>query len=224
MLLDPAALERRELVQLINGLVAPRPIAWVSTLAPDGARNLAPFSFFNAFSTAPPTVAVGPGSRQGVNKDSLRNIKATGEFVVNSVTEELARNANRSSAEFPPEVDEWTVAGVDAVACDDVAPPRIAQSPSSFECRVVEIVDLGPPETPTNSVIIGRITRIHVDESILGDGYRVDPDAVRLVGRMSGDLWSTTRHRFSLARPRSDDPAVVIEEHEGNSNRRPIQK
>jgi flavin reductase (DIM6/NTAB) family NADH-FMN oxidoreductase RutF len=221
MLLDPAALERRDLVELINGLVAPRPIAWVSTLAADGAPNLAPFSFFNAFSTAPPTVAIGPGSRQGVNKDSLRNIKATGEFVVNSVTEEFATNANVSSADFPPEVDEWTVTGVDRVASDDVAPPRVAQSPSSFECRVVEIVDLGPPETPTNSVIIGRITRIHVDESILGEGFSVDPDAARLVGRMGGALWCTTRDRFSLPRPRSTDPAVVMQEHERESNLRP---
>lgn len=106
MLLDPTTLERREVAELVNGLVAPRPIAWVSTLGADGVPNLAPFSFFNAFSTAPPTVAIGPGSRQGVNKDSLRNVKATREFVVNAVTEELATRANLCSAEFPPEVDE----------------------------------------------------------------------------------------------------------------------
>ncbi len=206
MLLDATALERREVEALMNGLIAPRPIAWVSTIDEDGRRNLAPFSFFNAFSTAPPTVAIGPGSRKGVDKDSLRNIKATGEFVVNSVTEELATSANLCSADFPPEVDEWSLADVDALPCDDVRPSRVAQSPASFECRVVQIVDLGQPELPTNSVIIGAITRIHVDERIVGDGFAIDPEAAQLVGRMGGALWCTTRDRFALVRPRATDP------------------
>ncbi len=85
MIIDPASLERRDLNALINGLVYPRPIAWVSTVGADGSRNLAPFSFFNAFSFQPPTLGIGPGSRREVNKDSLRNIKETGEFVVNVV-------------------------------------------------------------------------------------------------------------------------------------------
>src|SRR5579863_5526391 len=112
MLIDPATLQRRDVMDLLNGLVAPRPIAWVSTQDEFGRRNLAPFSFFNAFSTQPPTVAIGPGSRSGVNKDSLRNIKQTGEFVINVVSYELAVRANQTSAEFAPDVDEWEVAEV----------------------------------------------------------------------------------------------------------------
>jgi flavin reductase (DIM6/NTAB) family NADH-FMN oxidoreductase RutF len=206
--IDPTTLGRHDITQLINGLVAPRPIAWVSTLSPDGRRNLAPFSFFNAFSTAPPTLAFGPGSRAGIAKDSLRNIRAMGEFVVNVVTEELAMRVNATSAEFAEHVDEWEVARVEPLASEDVRPPRVAQSPAAFECRVVKIVDLGSPEQPTNSIVIGRVTRIHVDERVL-DGWVPDPDALRLVGRMGGDLWCRSANRFNLERPRSVEPGEV---------------
>jgi flavin reductase (DIM6/NTAB) family NADH-FMN oxidoreductase RutF len=205
---DPAALTRSELAELVTGLVAPRPIAWVSTLSPDGRHNLAPFSFFNAFSTAPPTLAFGPGSRDGIAKDSLRNIRESGEFVVNVVTEELAMRANATSAEFSEHVDEWEVARVVPVASEDVRPPRVAQSPAAFECRVVTIVDLGNPDHPTNSIVIGRVTRIHVDERALNGGAP-DPTALRLVGRMGSDLWCRSSDCFTLKRPTSVDPVDI---------------
>jgi len=208
---DPADLRRREVAALINAIVAPRPIAWVSSLGPDGTPNLAPFSFYNAFSTAPPTIAIGPGSRGGVNKDSLCNIKASGEFVINAINEQLAHHANRSSGEFPPEVDEWAVAGVTPVPSDDVRPPRVLESPATFECRVVEIVDLGPDDAPTNSVVIARITRIHVADDVL-DGTSPDADGLGLVGRAGGDLWVRTTDRFALPRPQATDPATVLAE------------
>src|SRR3954463_9671036 len=105
MIIDPNTVDRRQRNALINGLVAPRPIAWVSSVASDGTRNLAPFSFFGAFSFDPPTIGLGPGSRGGVNKDSLHNIKASGEFVVNLVNRQLAETANACSGEWGPEVD-----------------------------------------------------------------------------------------------------------------------
>lgn len=208
MLIDPAALERRDVTDLVNGLVAPRPIAWVSTQDRSGHRNLAPFSFYNAFSTAPPTVAIGPGSRRGVSKDSLRNIKETGEFVINVVDYELAVRANQTSAEFAPVVDEWEVAGVTPAPCDDVRPARVAEAPASLECRVRAIVDLGSEELPTNSVIVATITRFHVRNEIL-DGYRVRPEVLDAVGRMGRDLWCTSRDRFDLRRPSDADPDAV---------------
>jgi flavin reductase (DIM6/NTAB) family NADH-FMN oxidoreductase RutF len=210
MLIDPATLERRDILDLVNGLVAPRPIAWVSSEDRSGVRNLAPFSFFNGFSTQPPTIAIGPGSRQGVNKDSLRNIKETGEFVVNVVSYELAVRANQSSAEFSADVDEWDVAGVTAAASDDVRPQRVAEAPASLECRVHTIVDLGTDETPTNSVVIATVTRFHVRDEIL-DGYRVRPEILDAVGRMGRNLWCTTRDRFDLPRPAGVDPVEVRE-------------
>jgi flavin reductase (DIM6/NTAB) family NADH-FMN oxidoreductase RutF len=209
MNIDPDTLGRRELNALMNGLVYPRPVAWVSTVAGDGTRNLAPFSFFNAFSFQPPTVGIGPGSRQGINKDSLRNIKETGEFVVNVVNEDLAATANFTSADFDSEVDEWKVAGVESLPSETVHPERVAASPASLECKVMKIVDLGEPDTPTNSLVIGRVTCIHVIDEALGDGYDPRPEVLNLVGRMGGALWSTTRDRFALPRPDSKDPNAV---------------
>jgi flavin reductase (DIM6/NTAB) family NADH-FMN oxidoreductase RutF len=206
--IDPTTLERRDVMDLVNGLVAPRPIAWVSSLDRSGVRNLAPFSFFNAFSTQPPTVAIGPGSRQGVNKDSLRNIRETREFVVNIVSYELAVRANQTSAEFPPEVDEWDVAGLTPAPSDDVTPARVAEAPASLECRVHSIVDLGTTSSPTNSVVIATVTRFHVREDIL-DGYRVRPEMLDAVARMGRNLWCTSRDRFDLPRPSSADPLEV---------------
>jgi flavin reductase (DIM6/NTAB) family NADH-FMN oxidoreductase RutF len=199
---DPTELDRARLTALANGLVAPRPIAWVSTTDGDGVPNLAPFSYFNAFSTTPFTIGVGPGSREGVNKDSLRNIKTSGEFTVSVVTEELATIANLSSAEFDPAVDEWETTGLTKRTSSVVAPPSVAESPAALECRVFTIVDLGSPEKPTNSLVIARVVQIHVSEDVIDpETLRIDPEALGLVGRMGGDLWCTTRGRFMLRRP-----------------------
>ena len=203
---DPTTLTRRQLTALANGLIAPRPIAWVSTLTVDGNPNLAPFSFFNCFSTAPFTIGVGPGSREGVNKDSLRNIKATGEFTISVVTEELAEHANRTSADVDPTVDEWAIAGVSKHESVDVRPPFVAESPAALECRVLEIIDLGAPEHPTNSLVIAHVTHVHVAEDVVAsDDFEIDATAIQLVGRMGGDLWCTTRDRFELRRPTVDE-------------------
>jgi flavin reductase (DIM6/NTAB) family NADH-FMN oxidoreductase RutF len=199
---DPDEVDRPRLASLANGLVAPRPVAWVSTLGPGGAPNLAPFSFFNAFSTAPFTIGIGPGSREGLNKDSLRNIKESGEFTVSLVTEELAPVANLSSAEFDPTVDEWETTGLSKRPSVVIGPPSVAESPAALECRVFTIVDLGAAEKPTNSLVIARVLRIHVSEHVIDpETLRVDAEALGLVGRMGGDLWCTTRDRFSLRRP-----------------------
>lgn len=208
MIFDPSTLDRAALNALVNGLVAPRPIAWVSTISPAGQPNLAPFSFFNAFSFAPPTVGIGPGSRQGINKDTLRNCRETGEFTISLVTEDLARMANACSGEFGADVNEWEAIGVEATDSIVVAPKRVAASPAALECRVLQIVDLGTPEQPSNSLVIGRVLRIHVDDAAL-DGTRPLPDVLKLVARMGGDEWCRTRDRFTLRRPSSNDPAIV---------------
>lgn len=210
MILDPQTLDRGTLNRLMNGLVAPRPIAWVSTIAADGTPNLAPFSFFNAFCFAPePTVGIGPGSRAGVNKDSLRNVKETGELTICAVTEELAERANATSAEFGPEIDEWAVAGVTPAASTLVAPPRVAESPVAFECRVHGIVELGTPDLPSNALVVARVVRMVVADEALDPDLRPLPDVLRLVGRMGGDEWVRTRDRFELRRPSSADPDEV---------------
>jgi flavin reductase (DIM6/NTAB) family NADH-FMN oxidoreductase RutF len=211
MILDPETLDRRERNGLMNGLIAPRPIAWVSSLAPDGTRNLAPFSFFGAFSFDPPTIGLGPGSRQGVNKDSLSNIKATGEFVVNLVDRRLAEVANACSGEFGPEVDEWEVAGVEPAPSEVVAPMRVREAPAALECRVRQVVELGDQHRASNNLIVAWVVRIHVADEAM-DGVTPLPEVLDLVGRLGGDEWCTTRDRFTLPRPASNDPAEVADE------------
>jgi flavin reductase (DIM6/NTAB) family NADH-FMN oxidoreductase RutF len=211
MIIDPSELDRRERNALINGLIAPRPIAWVSSLAPDGSRNLAPFSFFGAFSFDPPTIGVGPGSRQGVNKDTLRNIKATGEFVVNLVDRGLAEAANACSGEWGPEVDEWDVAGVTPAPSQVVAPMRVADSPASLECRVRQVLELGDASRASNNLVVAWVVRIHVRDEAMA-GMVPQSNALDLVARMGGDEWCTTRDRFLLPRPSTADPVRVASE------------
>ncbi len=215
MRIDPGDLTRIELNALVNGLVAPRPIAWVSTISASGTPNLAPFSFFNAFSFAPPMLAIGPGSRDGVEKDTLQNINESGEFVVSVVTEGLAQAANRSSADFDPEIDEWRVANVSPAPSTVVAPARVAESPAAFECRVAQVIPLSTPAAPSNSLVLGRVVMIHVAAEVV-DGLSPLPEALQLVGRMGGSVWVTTRDRFSLERPASTDPSAVAADHGGS--------
>ncbi len=210
MILDPSTLDRTVLNGLMNGLVYPRPIAWVSTIGPDGVANLAPFSFFNAFSFHPyPTVGIGPGARSGVDKDSLANVRASGELTISTVSEELALRANACSAEFRPDVDEWQVAGVTPAPSEVVAPPYVAESPATFECVVHEIVDLGSEELPSNALVIARVVRIHVRDDGLDDELRPIADVLRLVGRGGRNDWIRTDDRFELRRPSSTDPDEV---------------
>jgi flavin reductase (DIM6/NTAB) family NADH-FMN oxidoreductase RutF len=214
VIVDPQELDRRERNVLVNGLVAPRPIAWVSSVGPDGSRNLAPFSFFGAFSFDPPTVGLGPGSRVGVNKDSLRNIKATGEFVVNLVDRTLAETANACSGEFAADVDEWDVGGVEPVPSEAVAPMRVAAAPAALECRVRQVLELGDAARASNSLVVAWIVRVYVRDDAI-DGTVPRGEALDLVGRLGGDEWCTTRDRFTLPRPASSDPAAVAAELEG---------
>jgi flavin reductase (DIM6/NTAB) family NADH-FMN oxidoreductase RutF len=208
MIIDPTTLDRRERNGLINGLISPRPIAWVSSVAPDGTRNLAPFSFFGAFSFDPPTIGIGPGSRGGVNKDTLHNVKATGEFVVNLVDRALAERVNACSGEWGPEVDEWEVSGVTPVACELVAPERVGEAPAALECRVRQVLELGEPTRASNNLVVAWVVRVHVRDDIM-DGIHPNPEALDLVARMGADEWCTTRDRFTLPRPSTADPAVV---------------
>lgn len=203
MIIDTATLTRAERNELINGLVYPRPIAWVSTQSAAGVRNLAPFSFFNAFSFDPPTLAIGPGSRAGVQKDTLRNIIDTGEMVIHLVTEQLMKTANLTSTEWGPEVDEWAAVGLQALPSARVAPERVASAPVAFECSLRQIVELGSIHRPSNSLVIASVLCIHVDDEAM-DGLRPRPEILRLVGRMGGPLWVRTHDHVELARP----PAV----------------
>jgi len=185
--------------KLLAGLVTPRPIAWVTTQDEEGRINAAPFSFFNVLGTRPPIVAFAPGDRSpGIPKDTARNIRRSGEFVVNLVDEACAEAMNLTSAELPFGESEIKHAGLSVTASSAVTPPRIAESPVSLECREWSTLEIG-----RNRLVIGLVERIHVrDGAIDPETLLVNPDVFRPIGRMevpSG--YCRTNDRFDMPRP-----------------------
>jgi len=199
----PEELPYREFYRVLISAVAPRPIAWVSTLSRDGRPNLAPFSFFNALSGKPPLLGFCPALRQteagSVVKDTLQNIRETGEFVVNVVTYENVEAMNLSSGEYEAGVNEFELAKLTYRPSQIVRPPQVAESPVSFECRLRQILEFGT-QSPAGTLVIGEIVSLHMEERVLHEG-RLDPQALDLVGRMGGIEYSRTTQRFELARP-----------------------
>lgn len=205
----PSNLSHRDLYNLILNSVAPRPIAWVSTLSAAGQPNLAPFSFFNAVSVNPPLLAFAPGLRPrkdkdaestgGEPKDTLRNIRETKEFVVSIVTFDLLEPMNITSGEYEATVNEWSLARITPEPCQLVRPARVKDSPVSFECKLYQILDFSPAPT-SSSLVIGQIIAIHVDDAHLRDG-QLDRNSLDLIGRMGGIQYTRTTTRVELARP-----------------------
>jgi flavin reductase (DIM6/NTAB) family NADH-FMN oxidoreductase RutF len=199
MIIDPASLDRRQRYRLLISTVAPRPVAWVSTRSPDGAYNLAPFSFFQALSGTPPYVMISVGRRNGRPKDTLRNIEQTGEFVINMVTEALAGRMNITSGEYGPEVDEFALAGVTPAPCDLLAAPRVAESPVSMEARLTQLIQLpGTDYTP----IVGEIMRWHVADGLLAPDGLLDLPRLRPIARLARDEYVKFGELFEMVRPK----------------------
>ena len=203
MVVDPATVEPLNVYKLMIGAIVPRPIAFVSTISADGVPNLAPFSFFTGVSANPPVIAFSPMRRasDGGRKDTLNNIEATREFVVNVVSEEFAERMNLCSEEFPPEVDEFKVSGLTPVASDLVKPARVAESHVNMECRLVQVVHVSPKPLG-GSIVLGEVVRFHVDDALV-DNFRIDPDKLRAFGRMGGNSYARTTDRFELIRPKA---------------------
>lgn len=196
---DTDDLESIDRYKLLSGLVVPRPIGWVGSISPDGVRNLAPFSFFNMVSGTPPVVIVSIGPGNDGPKDTLANLVATGGFTVNIVDEAMAEKMNLSSGSYPPDVDEFEVTGLESRPGDIVAAPLVAAAPANLECEVFHTVPLEPQ--PASTVVFGRVLRIHVRPDIL-DGTRIDPAALRAVGRLAGSGYSrTVDGYFEMVRP-----------------------
>jgi flavin reductase (DIM6/NTAB) family NADH-FMN oxidoreductase RutF len=202
VIIDPATQSFRENYKLLIGSIVPRPIAFVSTLAPDGTANLAPFSFFTAISSDPPSICFSPGHRFSDNarKDTFTNIEATGEFVVNVVTERILEQVNATSIEAPPEVDEFRESGLTPAPSLVVKPPRVLESPIGFECRLHQIISVGPDRAGGAYLVIGIVVMFHVDEAVY-DGGRIDVEKLRPVGRLAGIEFTTLGKRIALPRP-----------------------
>ena len=205
MRFDLRELGLRERYNLINSTITPRPIAWVTTQTRDGHVNAAPYSFFNACGVEPPLVVLGllKDLRTRALKDTATNIIATGEFVVNLVCEADAETMNLSSVDAPRDVSEIDYASIVTLPSDAVAPPRIASSPVSFECRKVAALDIGALQT----VIIGEVLVMHVADEFIANPEKLylDTPGMKLIGRTHGAGWyARTSDQFVMERPRFD--------------------
>jgi flavin reductase (DIM6/NTAB) family NADH-FMN oxidoreductase RutF len=199
--LDFSKLSPREAYGWMTSTILPRPIAWVSTISAEGRTNLAPFSFFQGITANPPTLMFVPvNTRDGLPKDTLRNIEATREFVVNVVPFALAESMNATAALLPYGESEFEKFAVGSAASVRVKPPRVALSPVAFECQLHSITRIGEGPIAAN-VVFGRILLVHVDDAVLGaDGH---PDAAKLdlIGRLGGESYTRTTGQFALKRP-----------------------
>jgi flavin reductase (DIM6/NTAB) family NADH-FMN oxidoreductase RutF len=200
MKIDPKTVSATVSYRLLVGSVVPRPIAFVSTRSTSGVNNLAPFSFFNAVCGDPPVVLFCPVWRDPM-KDTLANVRETREFVVNIVNEDIVEQMNACSAEVPANVDEFAMSGLTPIASDLVSAPRVAESPVSMECKLLQIVEISAHPMGGN-IVIGEVVCFHVDDRVIDAGSgKIDAEKLRAVGRMSGYDYARTRDRFSLVRP-----------------------
>ena len=200
MKFDLQNLSLKDCHDLLVGAVLPRPIAFVSTIGANGVNNLAPFSYFTVLSSQPAVVGFGIGpKRDGGKKDTLANVEFTGDFVINVVTEELAKAMNLTSGEYPAEVDEFKEAGLTAIPGDRVKSPRVAESPIHLECKLIQILQFG--EAPrVNRFVIGEVLQIQVKEGLL-QGNIAKADRLKAIGRLGEDFYCRTQDIFEMKRP-----------------------
>lgn len=201
MQIDVAATPVVQVYQTLVGLVAPRPIAWVTTRSKNGIVNLAPFSFFNMFGANPPVVVFSPTlTRGGEKKDTLINVEQTGEFVINSSSEKHAELINLSSKSLPRDESEIDLTGLTTLQSVRVSPPRLAGVPFALECKVMQIIPVGNGAISGN-LVIGEVLTIHVDDEVLDANGSPDPRKIKAIARLGGEHWCRTQDLFQLERP-----------------------
>ncbi len=198
--LAPAGVSARERYQLMTSLVVPRPIGWLSTWGPDGVPNLAPFSYFAAISVDPMLVCVSIGQRRRELKDSIVNVRARGAFCVNVVTESLIEAMNESSANVPPDVDEFELAGLGLAVSPRVDAPYVAECPAVLECEFRQEVDLGGAP---NALVIAEVVGVRLDPALeFEEGTMVVlPEQLRPVGRLGGEAYAVASEIRRIPRP-----------------------
>ena len=210
MLIDFSTLDARTAYFWMASTITPRPVAWISTCSADGVFNLAPFSFFQMVTPAPPTLMISPLLHpDGRMKDTARNIEATGELVVNLVPFAQVEQMNRTSFSYAPSESEIEQCEIATLASSKVAPRRVANIPVSFECRLASMTAY-PPDKPSCHLILAEVIAAHVDDGILDANGQIDPVKLDLVSRMGADWYGRTNGEpnFSLKRPAGwDRPA-----------------
>lgn len=198
--IDPGTIDMRSRYRLMISTIQPRPIAWVSTISPEGASNLAPFSFFTGITANPMSVCFSPvNDRTGRMKDTLINIKATKQFVVNLATESNAEKMVLTSAALPYGESEFEKAGLTQVPSDKVRPFRVKESPVSMECELLQIVTISEGPLGGN-LVIGKVVMFHADDSIYKEG-RISHKDLKTVGRLEDSWYTKTGDDFEIPRP-----------------------
>ena len=185
MKVTAGSLDKAAAYKLLTGIVVPRPIAWVSTLSPNGLSNIAPFSCYTFVSSDPPMVGFNCGRRDGIHKDTARNIHASGEFVVNAVDETCLATMHASAADFPPDTSEFEALGLEVERSDLVKPLRVQQSPVSMECVLRQVTSYG---RSGSEFIVGEVMLFHIREDLLKGG-KIDSDDLRPLGRLAGPVY-----------------------------------
>jgi len=191
MQIEPNKIITKDLHQYLLSIIGPRPIALASTIDLNGNKNVSPFSFFNIFSANPPIAIFSPARRvrNNTKKDTLSNIYDTKEVVINIVNYELVEQSSISSNEYPKEVDEFIKAGLTPIASKKIKPFRVKESPVQIECKVNDIIELGKKGGAGN-LIICEVLLIHINEDVLDEKKYIDPNKIKLVGRMGGSWYS----------------------------------
>jgi flavin reductase (DIM6/NTAB) family NADH-FMN oxidoreductase RutF len=202
--IDPINLEVKELHKILLSSVAPRPIAFASTVDSNGNVNLSPFSYFNVFSSNPPILIFSPSRRvrDNTTKHTLENAKETKEVVINVVNFPIVEQMSKSSIEYEKGVNEFIETGLTQVKSVLVKPPRVLESPISFECNVQDIVSLGE-SGGAGQLIIAKVVQIHIDKKFLDKNGDIDSEKLDLVARMGGDWYtrSTKESMFKIPKP-----------------------
>lgn len=201
--INPKELPVMKLQLMLQGAVAPRPVAFASTIDEQGRVNLSPFSFFNLFSANPPILIFSPArrGRDNTTKHTFENVKKVSECVINIVNYDMVQQTSLASVEYPEGVNEFVKAGFTELASEVVKPPRVAESPVQFECRVNQIIELGT-EGGAGNLVICEVLRMHIDEKVIGENGLIDPFKIDQVARLGGDWYTrASQGLFEVAKP-----------------------
>lgn len=186
--------------KLLTGLVIPRPIGWISTKDVNGINNLAPFSFFNVVGEDPPHVMFSTVRTGDKNKDTLNNVLATKEFVVNLFTEELVEQMNTTSQNVEANISEFDIANLTPIASETIKPMRVLEAKAHFECEMVHHYFLEDHKNGGACIVIGKVKMIHVNDEILLDNYKINLDTYKPVARLAGSNYSKLGEIFTIKR------------------------
>ena len=199
MKVEPSALHGKEMHDFFSSVVVPRPIAFISTVDAAGRYNAAPFSAFNYLSLNPPILVFASSRRGRKKKDTVMNIEAVGDFVVNMVDENMAEAMNQAAAAYPPEIDEIKEVGLIALKSDIVKSPRIAEAPISMECRLIQTMEFGCKPT-RSTIIFGEVLMVHVKDEVMTQG-KIDPLKAKIIARLGDmDIYCRTTDVFKMKR------------------------